>query len=99
MNTFEVANQGADAFVDAIQKALGSRKLGDFVAFEKRGDAIVLLFTRLGTSEIHFTVTPVGSGFRAKSSSEKIAFAHRAFRGEFESRVVRLLEKAGAKVS
>ena len=98
MKAFDVSNSTPADFLASFQGALKGRALGDIVSMRRDGGDVLITFSRLGTSEVRFKVTEREGGFRCERGAEKIAFAHKAFRGEIESKVAKVLEKLGAKV-
>src|SRR5690242_14583522 len=98
MKTFSLENESPLVFASRVSEALRGRSLGSIVSVEGRSDAFFVRFDRLGKSEVEYRVTPVGGGFRAEVARESIAFAHRAFRSDIESRLDKLVVKLGAKI-
>ena len=97
MKAFTVDSESASAFAARVNSALSGRTLGSFVSVEGRPNAFFVRFDRLGKSEVEYRVTPVGDGFSAELAKESIAFAHRPFRAEIEGKLLKLVEKLGAK--
>lgn len=98
MKAFTVSNESPLVFAARVSEALKGRSLGSIVSVEGRPDAFLVRFDRLGKSEVEYRVVADGPGFRATVAKESIAFAHRAFRSDIEGRLVKLVEKLGAKV-
>jgi hypothetical protein len=98
MKAFDVSDKTPADFLSAIETALKGRTLGEIVSMRRDGADVVIVFSRLGTSEVRYRVTERDGGFRCERANEKIAFAHRAFRGEIESKLSKVLEKAGARI-
>lgn len=98
IKSFEAASS-TDDFVKTISGELSKRELGKIVSLKKDGADLLVVFSKLGTSEIRFQVDAVGTGFKATLKNEKIAFTHRPFRGDIEAKFASILTKNGAKIS
>lgn len=98
MKAFDVTNKTPADFLASIEGALKGRTLGEIVSMRRDGKDVVIVFSRLGTSEVRYSVAERDGGFRCEKTSEKIALAHRAFRGEIERKLGKVLEKLGARV-
>jgi hypothetical protein len=98
MKAFEVQNQSPGDFLTAVHNALNGRSLGSIASVKRDGSDVVVAFSKLGSSEVRYRVTERDGGFRCEKTSEKIALAHRAFRGEIEGKLGKVLEKLGARV-
>lgn len=97
IKSFEAAGS-TDEFVTTISSELSKRELGKIVSLKKDGSDLLVVFSKLGTSEIRFQIDVVGQGFKATLKNEKIAFAHRPFRGDIEAKLASILSKNGAKM-
>lgn len=95
---FEVKGVSADDFVKKITSELSSRELGKIVSLKKEGGEILVIFSKLGTSEIRFNLESLQDGFKVALKNEKIAFAHKPFRAEMEAKLASVLTKNGAIV-
>ena len=54
--------------------------------------------SKLGTSILSFAEKATAGGLEYTLASEKIAFAHKAFKGEVTEKILKIVEKAGGKV-
>lgn len=98
MKAFEVTGKSPADFLSAMQSALSGRALGEIVSIRRDGGDVVVAFSKLGSSEVRYRIVERDAGFRCERTTEKIAFAHKAFRGEIEGKIAKLLEKLGARV-
>lgn len=96
---FEVNGLALEEFVSKITDELAGRELGKIVSLKKDGADLLVVFSKLGTSEIRFQVETASQGFKVALKSEKIAFAHKPFRAEMEAKLASVLTKNGAQVS
>ncbi len=84
--------------LENIKNALGQRKLADLLDFSVSPGSLIVKITKLGTSELSFTEKPGTNGLEYTLTGEKIAFAHRAFKGEVTEKIIKIVEKAGGIV-
>ncbi|MBM4252652.1 MAG: hypothetical protein FJ146_11825 [Deltaproteobacteria bacterium] len=84
--------------LEHIKAALGQRKLADLLDFSVSPGSLIVKISKLGTSELSFTEKPVASGLEYTLTGEKIALAHRAFKGEVTEKIIKIVEKAGGTV-
>lgn len=82
----------------AIHDAMGGRKLAEMVHFNLGKGKLEVVISKLGTSTLQFKEHEVASGIEYSLESEKIAFAHKAFKDEVKSKILSVIEKAGGKV-
>lgn len=99
IKSFEVNGMGAEEFLRKITQELSSRELGKIVSLRKDASDLVVMFSKLGTSEIRYDIQAAEDGFKVSLKSEKIAFAHKPFRAEMEAKLASVLAKNGAKIS
>ena len=86
------------SIIESIQTAMGGRSLKDLVQFEETGKDIVVKISKLGTSTLTFHRTEKGDNAVIELASEKIAFAHKAFKDDVKDKLVGVIEKAGGKL-
>ena len=100
MKTFEVKGSHVGEFIKKIEGAMQGRSLGQIVSFENRSSEISIIFSKLGRSELKFTILPIASenGFLAKFKDEKIALTHRIARRDIERKLVKVISDLGAKI-
>jgi hypothetical protein len=84
--------------LESIKNALGQRKLADMLDFEVAPGSLTVTISKLGTSTLSFTEKLGSNGIEYTLTNEKIALAHRAFRGEVTEKIVKIIEKAGGSV-
>ena len=93
VNNIEPAN-----FIKKVVDALSGRELGKIANMSLAENEIMLSFSKLGKSEIIYSVTKVENGFTCNQKSEKIALIHRPMRKEMEEKFAKVLEDVGAKI-
>lgn len=91
-------NLTAAAVVEQINAALHGRQIGELVKLDLSGNNLDVTVSKLGTSTFSFVCSNSGTDCHIELKSEKIAFAHRAFKDEVLSKLVHVVEKAGGKV-
>jgi hypothetical protein len=84
--------------VSAIKKALGDRSLAEMVDFAVDKSSMVITISKMGTSTLTFTKEEDGDRLLFTMSGEKIAFTHRAFKGEVTDALLKIVKKAGGTV-
>lgn len=98
MKSFEVKGDSPDAFIAKVMTAIGGRDLGKIVSFKHASGEMSVIFSKLGTTEIKYSVDQTGEGFKAALKSEKVALAHRPFRSDIEGKLISVMKKLGARV-
>ena len=88
-----------DKILASIKEALGDRELAKLVHFNMNVGSLDVVISKLGTSTLQFTEEETTLGMEYRLTSEKIAFAHRAFKDEVTKKIVRVIERAGGKVT
>lgn len=99
MKTIESESQSPQAFIDGVRAAIEGREIAKIASFRVSPTEIAVVFSKLGTTELVYDVKTKGAGFVASLKSEKVAFAHRAFRADIEGKLRRVMEKCGAKIA
>lgn len=99
MKRIEVAGMAPGEFVERIKGAIAGRELGKIVGFRSSPQEIVVVFSKLGTTEITYDVRSQGDGFVATLASEKVAFTHKPFKADMAAKLVSVMQRIGAKVS
>lgn len=82
----------------ALRKIMEGRSLGDLVSIEDQEGDLLLKISKLGTSTLTFTRTEGTDKVEYVLSSEKIAFAHKAFKDDVKEKLVQVIQKAGGTV-
>lgn len=98
LKKFTVTQSAPQQFFDKIKSLIESRDLGKIVSFNLAGKELTLIFSKLGTSQIKYKIEEQNGGFSATFDTEKIAFAHRPFRGDIEEKLARVMQKLGAVI-
>lgn len=83
---------------DKIVNALGGRELGKMVSFDLTDKQLEVTISKFGTSKLVFDQIPNGEKLEFKLMSEKIAFAHRAFKDEVKNKICNVIEQVGGKI-
>ena len=84
--------------VSAITKTMEGRSLGDLVSIHEAGNGLLVKISKLGTSTLEFERKDDGQFAVFTLTTEKIAFAHKAFKSEVTAKLVHVIEKSGGKV-
>ncbi len=96
MRRFRVPEGTVEEFAASVRRALAGRPIGEIVSVQTRGPRLVVLFRKLGTTELVYDTQPEGDGFVATLASERVAPFHAPFRAEFERRLEQILDDLGA---
>ena len=87
-----------EALMNQIMEELGGRELGKLLSFEVSGNDLTVTISKLGTSVIEFSGHTKDGGIEYDMSREKIAFAHKAFKGDVMAKLCKVIEKVGGTV-
>ena len=98
IKSFSVQTGSANEFVKKVADSLTGRELGKIASVTLDGETVVITFSKLGKSEVIYSLNNDTSGFKCVHKSEKISFAHKAFRSDIEDKLSKVLELNGAKV-
>ena len=82
----------------AIKKTMEGRSLGDIVSVDAAENSLLVKISKLGTSTLEFERKDDGEFAIFTLTTEKIAFAHKAFKNEVTEKLVHVIEKSGGKV-
>jgi hypothetical protein len=96
MKSFETKTHSIHDFIKKIETALSGRDLGDITRFKLQGSELIVVFSKLGTTELKYKILTSGDGFRAELLSEKVALTHRPLKADITARLARVMEKEGA---
>lgn len=88
-----------DKVIASITSALGGRALAEILEFKVVPGTLSVTISKLGTSVLSFVEKSHSGGLEYTLSGEKIAFTHKAFKGEVTEKIVKIVEKAGGKVT
>jgi hypothetical protein len=83
----------------SIQTAMGDRALSQMVSLKMDQGKLDVVISKLGTSTLSFKEQELASGDEFNLANEKIAFTHKAFKDEVTAKIVKVIEKAGGKVT
>jgi len=81
-----------------VLDALGGRELGKIVDFNFTDDTLTVTISKLGTSKLSFDQIKQDNSLVYTLKSEKIAFSHKAFKGEVMSKLLKVIEGIGGTV-
>lgn len=98
IKSFSVKSGTVNEFVQKVSNSLSGKKLGEIASISLMGDDVIITFSKLGKSEVIFSLTKNNDGFVCSHKNEKIAFAHKAFRSEIEDKFSKVLTLNGAQV-
>lgn len=84
--------------IDAIRKTMEGRALGDIVSIDEEGGQLVVKISKLGTSTLSFNRLEKDGHAVFTLASEKIAFAHKAFKDDVKTKFLHVVEKSGGTV-
>ena len=98
IKSFQVQNSTPQEFITKITDALSGRDLGKIVTMSTLENQVIIAFSKLGKSEVIFSLKSEASQFSCEHKSEKIAFTHKALRSVIEAKLAKVLESAGATV-
>lgn len=90
--------QDTKKIVDAIRKAMGDRALTEIVDFSVKQSDMIITISKMGTSTLTFSRADNGDNVTFTMTGEKIAFTHRAFKGEVTDALVKIVKKAGGTI-
>ena len=85
--------------IDTIKSVMGGRQLAKMVSFEYASKQLLVKISKLGTSTLIFDHVDSKEGAHFSLSGEKIALSHKPMKGEVKSKIFKVIEKAGGKVS
>ena len=89
----------APAIVEKIKAQLAGRKLGEMVSFSLNGKDLEVTIKKLGTSSLKFTDESKNGSIQWNLTSEKIAFAHKAFKDDVLEKITKVVNQVGGSVS
>jgi hypothetical protein len=98
IKSFSVKGNSPQNFIKTVLEILQKGELGKITTMTASNDSLIVVFSKLGKSEIHYTLKQEGSDFTCQFKSEKIALAHKAFRSEVDKGITKAFEKAGASI-
>ena len=98
IKSFNVKNSTPQEFIEKVMTILQKGELGKVTTMTASGDNFTVVFSKLGKSEIVYDLTKEGTNFSCTFKSEKVAFTHKAFKGEVDKGITKAFEHAGATV-
>lgn len=90
--------QESKKIISAIKKAMGDRALSEMVDLSIEKSQMIITISKLGTSTLTFAKEVNDDRVLFVMTSEKIAFTHRAFKGEVTDALMKIVKKAGGTV-
>jgi hypothetical protein len=94
----QFTKQENSLIIAAIRKTMEGRSLGDLVTIDEASGGLRVTISKLGTSTLQFDRSDEGGTAVFTLTSEKIAFAHKAFKDDVKQKLVSVIEKSGGKV-
>ena len=96
---FSFPSQDTAAITEKIMKELGDRELGKMVSFETTSQGLNVVIEYMGKSQLEFQRSDEGDQSVFELTKEKIAFTHKAFKGQVTEKLQKVIAKAGGSVS
>jgi len=96
VKAFELKSGSIQEFVQKVESALEGRDLGEITKFKLNGNELLVVFSKLGTTELKYKIDIINDGFHAQLVGEKIAFTHRPLKADITARLARVMEREGA---
>ena len=90
--------QESKKIISAIKKAMGDRALSEMVDLSIEKSQMIITISKLGTSTLTFAKEVNDDRVLFVMTGEKIAFTHRAFKGEVTDALLKIVKKAGGTV-
>lgn len=98
IKSFSVKNSSPQEFIDKVMIILQKGELGKITTMTAAANSFTVVFSKLGKSELVYDLTKEDNSFSCTFKSEKIAFAHKAFKGEVDKGITKAFEHTGATV-
>ncbi len=98
IKSFAVQNSTPENFISKITEALSGRDLGKIASMAISGENLLITFSKLGKSEVTFTLKKDAANFSCEHKAEKIAMTHKVLRNDIEAKLAKVLESVGATV-
>lgn len=98
IKSFSVNSGSANDFVKKVTDSLSGRELGKIASVTLLGENVIITFSKLGKSEVIYSLNKNETGFQCVHKSEQISFTHKAFRSNIEGKLSKILELNGANV-
>lgn len=99
MKSFESKTASIQDFLKKVEAALEGRDLGEITRFKLQGNELLVIFSKLGTTELKYKIDQQGDGFKALLAGEKVALTHRPLKADITARLARVMEREGAHCS
>ena len=87
-----------EKIVQNLKDVMGGRELSKIVAFDLKGEKLTVTISKVGKSVLTFSTEVQDDGVTCTLVKEKIALAHKAFKGEVTKKIFRVIEKAGGAI-
>ena len=98
IKSFSVSKSSVNEFIKKVTESLSQRELGKIASVSLNGENVIITFSKLGKSEVIYSLKNLSEGFQCIYKSEKISLTHKVFRSDIESKLTKVLESNGAKV-
>lgn len=96
MNAFTVSDGKPGDFVARVTREIRDRQFEDIASVCLKGDALIVVFSWMGTTSLTYRIRPEGRGFSARLERQKVSPFHAPFKAGFEERFDQILAKVGA---
>ena len=97
MKSFESSTTSIQEFVKKVEAALEGRDLGEITRFKLQGTELLVIFSKLGTTELKYQVDSNENSFKAHLLTEKVALTHRPLKADITAKLARVMEREGAQ--
>lgn len=91
-------SQSTSDIINSLKKELSGRSLGDLVSLDSSGHDLIMKISKLGTSSLIFSRSENPGAVVFTLTSEKIAFAHKAFKDDVKQKLQQVIIKVGGTV-
>lgn len=92
-------DKSPEKVIEGIKEKLGGRRLGELLEIELSGEDIRVTIRKMGTSVLEFSHSNERGGHSWNLAKEKLAFTHRAFKGEIMEKLTNVINDMGGEVS
>ena len=79
IKSFSVSNFSVSEFIKKVSDSLSQRELGKIASVSLNGENVIITFSKLGKSEVVYTLKNLPEGFECIHKSEKISLTHKLF--------------------
>ena len=98
MHSFEVKNESCKSFVKRVNEAIDDKDAGHVLTVRLDEALLIVEFSYLGRSSLHYDISEIPDGFRADLRRKKISTLHAPFRKAFDERFEKVVQKLGGQL-